>query len=661
MPNIVTGSSTSGLYISGEVREYKYPNGLNLKPGSKEHQDLLTKLTARIRESSARISEKFPTWKKIDRNLTAYIPLDDAERLVKERDDRKPVSIVVPYSFATLETLLTYMASAFLDGTIFKYEGVGPEDKVGAILLEKIVELQCIKAKAALGLHTAYRDGFSYGIGIAAPMWETRYGKKTVLQEDGIMSAVFKRFLPMGKKRVSEDALLFEGNVIKNIDPYLYLPDPNVPIDAPQRGEYLGWIEETNYMKLLEAERNDGKFFNVQYLREVSGTSGRSQYNKQATDSGRYDKVSTSTTNNNETRPIDAIWLYVNLIPKEWKLGTGEYPEKWLFGVGMDKVIIMASPMNLNHNMFPVAVCAPDSDGYSVSPVSRLEMVYGLQETLDWLFSSHITNIRKAINDMLIVDPSLININDLKDPAPGKLIRMRRAAWGRGIDNAVKQLHVTDITANHMRDSGVITDLMQKCTGSVDSIMGFQRRGGERVSADESRGTRSGALSRLGKAARIVSLQMMQDLGYMMGSHTQQLMTKSTYIKIAGRWPEDLMKEYGTDGSDRAMVSPLDLAIDFDIYSKDGSIQGTENPDLWIQLYQVLSTNPVLTQQYDMGRIFMHIARQLGAKDTQDFLVKKAPQVPQMQASVQPDAQVEQQVQAGNLIPADALAALGGM
>ena len=39
---------------------------------------------------------------------------------------------------------------------------------------------------------------------------------------------------------------------------------------------------------------------------------------------------------------------------------------------------------------------------------------------------------------MLVVDPYLVNINDLKDPQPGKLIRLRRPAWGRGVDKVVQ-------------------------------------------------------------------------------------------------------------------------------------------------------------------------------------------------------------------------------
>lgn len=646
MPSIAQGSASSSLQISSDANyNYKYPGELNLRPDSKEHADLVSKIYSRVQESSNEMSKRFPTWRKIDKSLTAFISLDDAETLVQENDDRKPVSIVVPYSYAILETLLTYMSAAFLDAPIFRYQGVSDEDIIGSIMLENVVNIQCTKAKAALALHTSFRDGFSYGLGVVAPTWETRWGKRSVIRPDGILSSIFQKFIKLGQKKVSEDAILYEGNVFNNIDPYLYLPDPSVPADNPQKGEYVGWIEPTNYMRLLNREKDsNGNVFNVQYLNVLNAGAGRSQFNKTISDSGRYEKTTVSYPTTSMTRPIDVAWMYITIIPKEWKLSTSTYPEKWLFGLASDKVVVAASPMGLDHNMYPVGVCVPDSDGYSISPVSRLEMVQGLQTTLDWLFSSHMTNVRKAINDMIIVDPSLVNINDLKDPAPGKLIRMRRTAWGRGVENAVKQLQVNDITRQHIADSGFVTDLMQKSTGSVDIIMGFQRRTSERVSATESSDTRNGALSRLSKTARLVSLQMMQDLGYMAASHTQQLMSREQYVAITDTLQQNLMRERGLSSNNRIKVDPFSLAIDYDCFIKDGSIQGTEDAQLWVQLFQIINAKPELAQQYDTGRIFLHIARQMGAKNVQDFLRKD------IKAQILPDGKTATEVQAGNLV-----------
>lgn len=645
------GNTGDGGALVGKDLSYQYPDGLDLRPTSPLHGEILTKLTQRISESSNEISKKYSSWKKIDRTLTAYIPIDDKEKLVQDNDERKPVSIVVPYSFATLETLLTYFSAAFLDMPIFKYSGNGPEDRVGAILMEKVIEVQTRRAKMALNLLTGFRDGWAYGLGTVAPYWSKVWAKKTVTEDSTFFSSIFNRMMKNGTKKTVQDTVVYEGNFLRNIDPYHILPDPNVPIHEVQKGESFGWIETTNYLALLDEEReNIGTIFNVRYLSGYTGTAGLSTYNKAKSDSGRYDRYSIGTTSATATRPIDIIYLYVNIIPKEWKLGASEYPEKWLFCVAADKIIIQAKPLGLNHCMFPVATCAPDSDGYSVTPISRLELIGGLQTTLDWLINSHIQNVRKSINDMLVVDPSLININDLLDPAPGKLIRMRRAAWGRGVTNAVAQLQVNDITRSHISDSGYITELIKTCSGSMDSVMGLNRQGSERVSADESRGTRMAAMSRLAKAAKVVSLQMMQDLSYMLASHTQQLMSKEVYVSVTGRWEEELRSQY-IDQS-RINVNPSELSIDYDIETGDGSLPTGENADILTSLFQSIISQPVLSTQFDVVRIFQRICMMTGVKDVNEFKVRQQQgQIPNAQAVTMPDAVVENETQKGNLVP----------
>ncbi len=629
---------------------YTYPRSLDFRPGSPLHISILSRLNNMIQDSSAEISKRHKSWKKIDRTMTAYITADDAEKKVQENDERKPISIVVPYSFATLETLLTYLVVAFLDYPIFRYEGSSPEDKFGAILLEKVVEAQSRRAKMALALHTTFRDGWSYGIGVAAPYWDKILGKKTRVVEAGFLSAIFGKWMSTGKKRESKDAVLYEGNMLKNIDPYSYLPDPNVPVQEVQRGEFAGWIDSTNYMKILEQEQKDPSYFNGKYLSNMRGTAGYSQYNKARSATGRQDHYNMGSVGNSpsSTSPIDQVYIYVNLIPKEWKLGTGEYPEKWLFCVAADKYIRCAKPLGLDHNMFPIVTCSPDFDGYSVTPISRLEVISGLQTTLDFLINSHIQNVRKSINDMLVVDPSLININDLLDPGAGKLIRMRRAAWGRGVENAVKQLQVTDITRAHIQDSAYITELIKTCSGSVDSLMGLARSGSERVSAAEAQGTRQSALSRLAKAAKVVSIQTMQDLGYMLASHTQQLMTKDLYVSMTGRWEDDLREEFGD--IERMMVNPFDISVDYDVIENDGSLPGDGDVSTMVQLFQSIVGNPLLSSQFDVVRIFQRIARMSGVKDLNDFRAKKQP-LPPVQGNVVPDQVVENEANKGNLVP----------
>jgi hypothetical protein len=120
--------------------EYKYPKGLDLRPTSETHKKLVTLVYDRARESSQEMKKRYSSWKKVDNSLTAYIRADDAEEVVVKNDERKPISIVVPYSYAALETILTYFVSAFLESPIFRYEGASPEDIIGATELQSSIE-----------------------------------------------------------------------------------------------------------------------------------------------------------------------------------------------------------------------------------------------------------------------------------------------------------------------------------------------------------------------------------------------------------------------------------------------------------------------------------------------------------------------------------------
>ncbi len=645
MPAIITGEPTqSRADFVGVEHKYDYPEGLNLDPKSELHQKIKSKIHQRALEAGAVMSKRFPSWNEIDRVLTTYIDLDDKEIAVKAKDSRKPVSIVFPYSYAILETILGYLTMAFFQEPMFRYEGVSPEDIIGSIMLEKVIDLQCNKTKVALSLHTMFRDSLAYGIGVGVPSWYEHYGSKTVKQESGILGSITGLFKPSGYDRVvEEDVLLFEGNKLNNIDPYLCLPDPNVSVHNVQDGEFFGWVERTNYMDLLSEEKYSDDLFNVRYVHSV--------HNKQTSIFGsdkseRMKKIGgrplrTSAT----TNPVDLVNMYVKLIPREWKIGTGEYPEKWFFTLAADDVIIRAKPLDLDHNMFPVAIAAPDFDGYSITPVSRMEKLYGLQGTLDWLFNAHIRNVRKALNDMFVYDPYLINTNDLKNPGAGKLIRLRRPAWGRGVKDAVQQLEVNDVTRGNIADSSWIVEWMQKIGGAGDTQMGSLRKGGpERLTKAEFGGTQKGAYSRLERIARIIGLQSMQDIGYMFASHTQQLMSEERYLNYTGRWQQVLMNEYGVDPAKdkgRMKVTPFDILVDYDMKVRDGSIPGDNYSEVWMRMFDALGKYPELAKEFDIVRIFKHIARNAGSKNVDEFVRIK----------VLPDQQVAQEVQQGNLVP----------
>jgi len=659
MPPKVQGSIYTKSYssLAQEKFDYNYPASLDLSPGSSTHEKLKQELFICAQESYRIMQSRHASWNRIDESLTAYIPADEAEQKVQEKDTRRPISIVVPYSYATMETVLTYLVAAFLQDPIFKYEGVGPEDTTGALLLELLVQQQCNRSKVGLQLHTMLRDALAYGIGVVTPSWDEEWGLRERIVDRPNFS-LFGQDAGFTKTRKTVEELIYEGNTLSNIDPYRFLPDPSYGIEQVQKGEYTGWVETIGYMDLLEQERHDPDLFNVKYL---SRLASRRSAMFATDDSNRGVKTGGNTRDQvTETvsKPVDVIHMFKKLIPKEFNLSgsafnpDGEYPEKWYFQLAADQVIIAAKPLGLNHNRFPVCTCAPDFDGRSVTPLSRIEIVYGLQHTLNFMFNSHVANVRKAINDMLIVDPYLINMDDLANPAPGKLIRLRKSAWGRSnaAKDAVQQLQVNDITANNMRDVSAIMDVMDRTSSATHNMMGVMRPGSERRSAAEFQGTQSSAMNRLERIARMIGLQAMQDIGYMFASHTQQLMTKETYIKVIGENEKRLTAYLGPRVQQgRIGVSPLDLAIDFDVTVRDGSVPGGNFNQTYVQMLQAVGASEVLQSRVDVFKLFKFVMSQTGAKNVDEFELRQAPQI---QATTMSDELVQQEVQSGNLVPA---------
>lgn len=652
MPTIISGDNypqTPEAILKRDFK-YSYPRKLDLKPGSQLHQKLVTKILERARLSAAKMSNRHADWKAQDEKLTAYVRPEDVQRFAKDdiyeakmskrnrnaKLDDKNIEIVFPYSYTILETLLSYLYSVFIKDPIFMYEGRGSEDIIGAQLLEKVIAADCDKYKVGLNLHTHFRDSLVYGLGAVTPIWRETRGKIRTREQ-----VKFAGIGIPGKYRSKiEDGILYEGNALDNIDPYFILPDVNVPISQIQDGEFFGWVEKSNLMDLLDAEKHDDDMFNVRYLR-YSPADGTAIYRD---NSGR-NKKSRMTGENRTTahHPVDEIHMYIKLIPKEWGLGKSDYPEKWYFVLANDLVITTCKPLGLDHDMFPVAIAAPDFDGYSISPIGKMEVLGGMQKTLDWLFNSHIKNVRKALNDMFIVDPYLVNIDDVNNPRAGKVIRLRRPAWGRGdaVKSAIAQFPVGDATRGHVADAGFVMSYMERIAGADSATQGALRQGGpERLTGAEFQGTRESQFNRLARIAGLIGMQSMQDIGYMFAMHTKQFMSQDTYIKLVGNLPEELMALEGTVDMGRFPVSPYDLMVNFDVKVQDGATPGSNYIDTWVRMFDIISKNESLAGRFDMYKIFSMIAKNAGAKNVEQFELRQMP-----------DQNVGAQVAAGNLVP----------
>ena len=616
----------------------RYPGKLDLNPNSEVHQNLLQYVNMALVESYDIMQARFPSWQEIDRKLTAYIDLTKAkfdkektDAVLAQEDPLKPVSIVVPQSYATKEILITYMMAAFLESPIFRYASAGdPNDTLGNIVLESIIDQQVQRMRVALNLVTMWSDDATYGYGATSPYWTKILGRKT-------------------RRGITEEVVKYEGNGLMNLDPYNSFPDPNVPITQVEKMAYFLWVDRTTYYDLLSLEAQDESFFNVRYL--DGKIPGHSVYfSATPTESGRFDKTALDNQNAvNMAKPVDVTWAYIRLIPEQFGLGAEDYPQLWKIAVAADRLIISASPSDTDMEEIPVCTISTKCDGHTTVPPSALEIEYPLQSAIDWLWNSHVANVRKSVNNMLAVDPSLININDVLDTSAGMVARLRAAAWGRGqMKDAIMPIPIQDITQNNIMDIGFLKRMDEEFMGIAPQMKGIQERKGERVSSAEAKTTHRSALSRREKDAKIAALQGHYKIAQWFASNTLQFLSGEGYVKIVGKYEEVLRREYGRAVDTQNMTARVlfdDLDVDYDVVIQDGTVPGGEDVDTWINLIQLATADPATFQQLDFIRIWKHVARLLGAKNTEDF-IKKAPAVRSA-----PMREIEEGVQSGNLAP----------
>ena len=568
--------------------QYSYPFQLKLKPATELHDKIVSELRRRALAGFSTVTNNHAKWHDIDLVMQTYMPQDQDESDIINKDIRKPTSIVYPYSLAIKETLLAHITKILLMEPIIRYQGIGPEDTIGALLLERIVGLHIDRNNVMLNLHTLIDDDLKYGIGVCAPEWR-------------------------------------KGNALENINPYNILPDPNTPLTKLGKAAYFGWCERSNYYNVLTRELRDQQYFNGKYVRHTVGGSV-----------GYYNLTLDNIVYNDDVHmPTISLKMYVKIIPQDWGLGSSDYPELWFFEVINDSVLVTAQPANIDY--FPVIVGSSNFDGYSQIPLSRVGSLLGMQKTLDWLINSHIKAVRIGVNNRFVVDPSLINMKDLYDGVP--YIRTRKFHWGRGVANGLQQLNVNDVTARHIADSAYLVEAMQRTAGADETTMGtLRQKGPERLTSAEFQGTQEGLQARLDRIVRVLGTQVIRELGRQFAINTQSYMEEPMWIDLCGGYQAQLKKMFG--GVSHLLVSPYDIRADIDVKAFP-AYYGDRNVSTLVDLLPLMMQNQELTQRFDIPKIVKFIMSGSGVRNSEDF--------ERIDVQVKPDEEVLEGVANGNL------------
>jgi hypothetical protein len=617
-----------------------------LVPGTKEHDDIVKLVNEKFDESAKVVSQRYDAWRKAENTHLAYVDYSE-----KDEENKKLYpfarSIVVPYTYAILQTRLTYFFLAmFAKNPLVPMSGTGPMDVMPAKVMEVINNYQLGETSGTTVGYNWMQDAERYGVGIIKNVYHEVNENRLVKKKAPIvfMGITLKEI----EKWVTERVTTYSGNIPINISPYSFFPDPNFPVSQMKLSSYCGHKIPRTYNWLLNREK-DQEYFNIKYLDKAPKNTEEDGKSGIESNLPKIIGVETTATDNPDSHSLYELWI--NLIPKKYGLSKEEYPQDWLITVADKNIVVKCEPSQYREK--PFYVIEPNTDHSSTFNLGTVELIKGLNDTLSWLFNSHMDNVRKVINDVLIIDPSMIDARDLLSGSPGKIVRMKEDFWGMGrIGDSYQQLKVSDITRSHFTDSKVIIDLIQRVTAATDNIMGMTEE--VKRTATETSSTINLATSRLKLIARLYATNGLVPFYKAMTFNNQSFLDESRYYKITDEMVSELGQQADLIKNRLLVKSPDDIYgnFDFGYPNIDLSIDKVGMARVWSEIFGQVAQNQLLQQKFDLVQIFSHMIFNLGITNISDFKIK---------ANVLPDDAVEEERRKGNLVPVNEVASANGL
>lgn len=596
----------------------------DLRPGTEKAEKISRMLTDNFKLSHRHVSLNYPIWDDLEMFYRSYRLIDDEDRESEEKYGVR--KIIVPIQFATIQTMLTFMMEVFTAlKPVLRIRGADPASVKKARIMELCLDYDYRGNRGYLLLQQWFLNTFRYGFGVMENTWGTRSvirkmlvpGRASTFNLEGQDHTV-----PGPLEYRNEPFTTFEGNIWNIVDNRKFYPDPRVPLANFQRGNFCGHQNYIHDMELAELE-NDDIIFNTKYIKQsVPFGSGHGSevderdHNRDRWRGASYLEGSMQIAQKDQTHVHEQI--IVKIIPRDYELSSEDRPQDWLFRRIDGQVIVAAEPNP--YQKFPYAVAEAYPDILAFMSQGVMEFTQPLAQHLNFLFNSHMANVRRIIKDMILVDPSRIDIRDLIDNQDGGFVRLLNAGYGQDPSQFAKQLSIQDVTSGHMVAAKEIREMWGEFTGATSHMFGQISSG--RRTAYELQGVFRQAGARMKMQADLMSAEGVAPLTEQMAMLRQENMSREQFMEVAGYSALDL----GVD-PDQIIEGFLSVGRDhingvFNYPAEEGVLpqdraQMAETLD---KMMDRIAQNPFLGQVFDIVTIFKETVRQGGIHNIDDFL-----------------------------------------
>lgn len=580
------------------------------------HKALLGHAKALVKMSRSAMSKYYSQWDLQEQVYRGIRQLDKAD--VKAAKRNEPTKMIVPNTFAQVMTFTSFSFMLLTQNrTYFELQATGADD-FGKKLqdCETLLQYNAVRNKFNVVLFQFLLDVARFGLGVIECMWTREIAKvrvsnlPSVAVIDGVESVLYS-----GTQWL--DVVRYEGNVVRNVSPYRFFPDTRFPLSQLQRGEFCACEEEYSLSELKQLE-TVGEVAGVDFIQPLATNweSVREAPTRTAfTFDSNWRRMFESKA---PTAPVLVTKVQIKIVPKQFKLDNGEplgpedFPVLYHLWYANDNRIIRCEPAGWWHGEFGFSVGQFTPDMHHTVTMGLADLVYRIQDVISWFVNSHITSVRRVMDNRLIINPAVV---DMKSFDGEGHIYLKQGANPLMIDKAVHQLQVADVTARHMQDVALLQQLMQVVTGINDNALGQYASG--RRSATEARNVNYGAASRMKLHTALLWDQALAPLGRQMLSNLRQELSFEFFAKVIG-FSEDVQQRYlAFKGTPDEVLSSTDYLVFDSSLPSDKSLMANALQEL---LVTVLS-NPqaALTFNINPQRLLSEIMWLRGSGSLERF------------------------------------------
>ena len=589
-----------------------------------QEQRLVSYAKSAMQMSYDRVSQRYSHWKQADRAHDVYVKPDATKFREKA---------VIADTRAISDTVLTYLMAALTGrNPMFQLEGLNRKSRKSGAILERLLHQQMRRTAGEARIAQHLLDCIRYGYAPTKVTWSQ-------------------------KNRT---------NVITNVDPRRVFHDPRVQWGDWERMQYIIFADYSSYDALLQSglypKLREFPALRNRISAPNNGWDGHT-WHKEA---GRGLSIDPADRNRRESggslftlgdsRVIDECWVRL----AGYEVNLPQIDQLWMVVTILDESVVIRCQLNPYGKQFPVVIGGLYHDSHKTYGQSLYDLLLPLHDIATWLLRSRIDNVQAALSNLIFVDPTQVAIGDLIDRNPHGLVR---TLPGSKPNEGVYISQIPDVTAGHWRDIEAMGGLKQRLSAASDAQQGMPTaEGGVRTATEIQRLTQLGS-QRLGVLSRIISSTSVRPMVRMMTSNIQDFFATEGSIRMndgdAIGSLTDMVKDNYLDFN----LSDLQGEIDYLVIDGTLPLEPTKNAETWMNMLGMLNQTG-LSMEYNSGKIVEEAIRAMGISDLEQFKISKeqAAQGPtpaqQMQmmekmrgASVQPQENIQNEVQKGNLVP----------